>query len=86
MLNLAQKQAIDAYNRIAADPEFVELVHQREIALHNEASALRHARDQGRTQGQMQEREKWQGVLAGKNAENELLRRQIAEFQARLGS
>jgi len=43
----------------------MELARQREIALHNEASALRHARDQGQTQ----ERQKWQGVLAYKDAE-----------------
>jgi len=77
MLNLAQKEAIDAYNRIAADPEFMELARQREIALHNEASALRHAMDQGRTQGQMQERQKWEDVVAGKDAEIERLRTQL---------
>jgi len=51
----------EAYNQIAADPAFVELARQREIALHNEASALRHAREQ--------ERNKWQGVILGKDAE-----------------
>jgi len=70
------EQAIEAYNRIAVDPEFQELARQREIALHNEASALGNARRQG------QERQHWQGVAA----ENELLRRQIAELQARFGS
>ncbi|MCL2600005.1 MAG: hypothetical protein FWD88_02320, partial [Treponema sp.] len=68
-------------DRIARDPDFQELANQREIAAHNEASALRHARDQGRTQ----EREIWQGVVAGKDAENERLRMENAELKARLG-
>ena len=55
------EQAINAYSQIAADPAFAELARQREIALHNEASALRHARDQ--------ERNKWQGVILGMGAE-----------------
>ena len=63
------KQAISAYDRIVRDPDFQELANQREIARHNEASALRHARDQGRTQGWMQADKKWQGVVAGKDAE-----------------
>ena len=49
------------YNRIAVDPDFLELARQRETALHNEASALRHARTQ--------ERKKWQGVVASKDRE-----------------
>jgi len=55
------EQAISAYDRIAKDPEFQELARQREISLHNEASALRHARDQ--------ERKIWQGVVAKKGTE-----------------
>jgi len=40
------EQAIRAYHQITADPEFRELERMREMARHNEASALRHARDE----------------------------------------
>ena len=78
------KQAFSAYDSIAKDPDFQELARQREIARHNEASALRHARDQGRMQGQTQERKLWQGVVAGKDAENERLRTQNAGKDAEI--
>ena len=88
------EQAISAYDRIARDPDFQELANQREIARHNEASALRHARDQGRVQGQiqgqiqgrMQADKEWQGVVADKDAENERLRMELAALKARLGN
>jgi ubiquinone biosynthesis protein UbiJ len=64
--------------------EFRELERLRSLARHNEASALRHAAEV--------EREKWQFVVtdlrdtvADKYAENEQLRAQIVELQARLG-
>ncbi|MCL2600476.1 MAG: Rpn family recombination-promoting nuclease/putative transposase, partial [Treponema sp.] len=86
------EQAISAYDRIARDPDFQELANQREIAAHNEASALRHARDQGRMQGQMQADKKWQGVvamketeIAGKDAEIERILAENAALKARLG-
>ena len=68
------------------DPDFQELARQREIARHNEASALRHARDQGRMQGQTQERKIWQGVVAGKDAEIASKDAEIAALKARLGN
>jgi flagellar biosynthesis/type III secretory pathway protein FliH len=43
------------------------------MARHNEASALRHARQEGKeegmTKGMEQERGKWQGMVADKDAE-----------------
>jgi len=48
------EQAIKAYHRITADPEFRELERMRETARHNEASALRHARDEGKAEGLIQ--------------------------------
>jgi len=45
------EQAIKAYHQITADPEFRELERMREIARHNEASALRYARDEGKAEG-----------------------------------
>ena len=53
------EQAIRAYHQITADPEFREMERLREKARHDEASALRHARDEGKAE----EREKWQGVV-----------------------
>jgi len=40
------EQAIRAYHQITADPEFREMERMREMARHDEASALRHARDE----------------------------------------
>jgi len=74
--------AISACDRIMKDPDFQELARQREIARHNEASALRHARDQG----QMQADKKWQGVVAGKDAEIASKDAEIAALKARLGN
>jgi len=71
-------QAINAYKKITVTPEFRELERQRSFARHNEASALRHAQEE--------ERAIWQGVVAEKDAENERLRAQIAELQAKAGS
>jgi len=74
-------QAVEAYRGITALDEFRYLEILRERARHDEASALAHATKV--------EREKWQGViaekdaaLAEKNAENEKLRQMIASLQA----
>jgi len=68
-------KAIDAYYEIIASPEFQRLERMREDARYNEAAALHHARQQ--------EREKWQSVVADKDAENEQLRSRIAELEKR---
>jgi hypothetical protein len=53
-------QAIEAYHTIVVSDEFKELERLRELDRHNEASALEHAR--------REEREKFQGVIADKDA------------------
>ena len=68
------QQAIGAYREVMVSPEFRELERLRADARHNEASALRNAERKAETA----EREKWQGVVAEKDA-------QIAELRARLG-
>jgi predicted transposase/invertase (TIGR01784 family) len=55
------KQAIKAYHKITAASEFREMERLHSLARHNEAAALRHARDE--------ERKKWQNVVAGKDEE-----------------
>ena len=77
------KQAIEAYREVTATDEFKELERLRSRARHNEASALGHAR--------REERNKWQGVVAEKDAalaeKNAALAEkdaQIAELQAKL--
>jgi len=70
------EQALNAFDQIRASPEFLEIERQREIMRMNEASALRHARDK--------ERMKWEGVVAGKDAENERLRAENEALRARL--
>ena len=72
------EQAINAYQTVTVSPEFKELERLRSMARHNETSALRYERDEGRKE----EREKWQGVAE----ENEQLRSQIAELKAKLGN
>ncbi|MDR1665406.1 MAG: Rpn family recombination-promoting nuclease/putative transposase [Clostridiales bacterium] len=71
------KEAIGAYRHVSATDEFKEIERLRSRARHNEASALGHARREGRAEGEQAEREKWQGVVAEKDA-------LIAELQARL--
>jgi len=80
------EQAINAYQRITATDEFKERERLRHYARLNEASAIGDAEERG----EQREREKWQGVVAGKDAEianqaveNEKLRLQIAELQAK---
>jgi hypothetical protein len=45
------EEAINAYNRITVSPEFRERERARIYARHNEASALGHARREGREEG-----------------------------------
>jgi flagellar biosynthesis/type III secretory pathway protein FliH len=85
-------EAINAYNSITVSPECRELERARAYARHNEASALGHARREGEKEGIVkgiakgmeQERkkwqgmaEKWQGVVADKDAEIERLRAEL---------
>ncbi len=68
-------ETIGAYRQVTATDEFREIERLRERARHNEASALRRAR----IEGEEQEREKWQEVVAQKDA-------LIAKLQAQLES
>ena len=54
------EQAIKAYRQVTATNEFKEIERLRSLARHNEAAALHHAAEV--------EREKWQGVVADKDA------------------
>jgi len=56
---------IKAYHNVAASSEFREIERLRSLARHNEASALRHARDEAKAE----ESKKWQNVVADKDAE-----------------
>ena len=62
-------EAIRAYRHVAASPEFREIERVRSKARHDEAQAIYNA--------ERREREKWQGVVADKDA-------LIAELQAKL--
>jgi predicted transposase/invertase (TIGR01784 family) len=74
------EQAIRAYHQITADPEFRELERLREMARHNEASALRHARDEGKAEGRAEGKAEGRAEIARKmkNAGRPL--NEIAEF------
>ncbi|MDR1579913.1 MAG: Rpn family recombination-promoting nuclease/putative transposase [Synergistaceae bacterium] len=63
-------QAIEAYRSITVTEEFRTLERMRTDARHNEAAALQNAR----REGQREEREKWQEVIVGKDAEIARLR------------
>ena len=58
------KQAIGLYREVTADEEFREIERLRSRAQHNEASALGHARREGYREAD----EKWQTVVAKKDA------------------
>ena len=62
-------QAINAYNTVTVSPEFRELERLRSIARHNEAAAIRNAKDE--------ESQKWQTVVADKDAEIARLKSQL---------
>ena len=74
------KEAIGAYRTVTATDKFKELERLCSRARHNEASALGHAKREGYREAD----EKWQGVVAEKEAENEKLRKQLAELQTKL--
>jgi len=57
-------QAIGAYREVVVSPEFHELERLRADARHNEASALLHAQ----RKAENAEREKWQNIVADKDA------------------
>jgi predicted transposase/invertase (TIGR01784 family) len=73
------QEAIGAYRSITVTPEFIEAERLHSKARHDEAQVLFHAEQVG----EKREREKWQGVVAEKDAENAWLREQLAMFQAR---
>jgi len=56
------EEAIQAYHQITAESEFRELERLRELARHNEASALRHARNEGRAEGMAQVAQKMKAM------------------------
>ncbi|MDR2734757.1 MAG: Rpn family recombination-promoting nuclease/putative transposase [Spirochaetota bacterium] len=81
------EQAIEAYRQTKATDEFRELERLRSRARHNEAAALRHAREEAEKKADKKwqaERDKWQAVNAEKDtiiAENAAV---IAELRARI--
>ena len=70
------KEAIVAYRQVSTSPEFLEMERMRSKALHDEAQALKNAA----LKAELKERKKWEKV----RTENEELRKQIAELQAKL--
>ena len=68
------EQAIQAYHQITADSEFRELERLREMARHNEAAALRHARDEGIAEGEVK------GEAKGRTEERLEIARKMKEM------
>ena len=68
-------QAINAYYRITASPEFRELERMREKAGHDEAQALHHAEQKGRAEGRAESMLKMaQAMLSDGEPLNKILR------------
>jgi predicted transposase/invertase (TIGR01784 family) len=67
------KEAVAAYKSVAVSPEFYEIERIRDRTRHNEASAIGHARREAAAEAAaeatMREAEKWQTVVADKDAE-----------------
>ena len=71
----AMNQAINAYYRITASPEFRELERMREKAGHDEAQALHHAEQKGRAEGRAESMLKMaQAMLSDGEPLNKILR------------
>ena len=87
------QEVIDAYRSVTASAEFRELERLRSKALHDEAQALYDAEqrglgrglEKGLEKGRSEEREKWQSVVAEKEAELTNKDVLIAELMKRLG-
>ena len=72
------EQAINAYEKVSVSPEFKELERLRSLTRHNEATAIYYAEERGRDE----EREKWQGVVADKDAEIAHLKAQLEKVRS----
>jgi hypothetical protein len=80
------RDAVGAYRQVTATDEFRELERIRSRSRHNEASALYNAECRGESRGEQREREKWQTVIAEKEAvlaEKDTL---IAKLRAQLNN
>jgi predicted transposase/invertase (TIGR01784 family) len=62
-------EAINAYYSVTASTEFREIERTRSIARHDEAQALANAEERGIKLGEERAYEKWQSVVADKDAE-----------------
>ena len=78
--NAQVKGAVVKLRELSADERARDMYERREKALRDIDSRERWAR----AEGIKQEREKWQGVVADKDAENEQLRSQIAELRGKM--
>jgi len=83
---MSSTPALDKFNEeirkrygITPEQSLQEMERLRSLARHNEASALRRARKEG----EQREREKWQGVVADKDAELERLRAELAAIKTK---
>ncbi|GHU76520.1 hypothetical protein AGMMS49992_22340 [Clostridia bacterium] len=76
------KEAIGAYRYVTAQSEYQELERLREMARHNEASALLQAKQEAREESDA----KWQNVIADKDAELAEMAARIERLQSQLDS
>ena len=72
-------EAVAAYRQVSASPEFREYERIRSKARHDEAQALYNAELTGKRKGAAEERQKWQDVVADKDALIEELLEQLGK-------
>jgi predicted transposase/invertase (TIGR01784 family) len=78
------KEAVVKLRRLSADEQARWEYETKEKARRDKNMFERWAREEGEKAGEKRERKKWQVVVADKDAENEKLRKQIAELQLKL--
>jgi len=79
-------QAVEAYRGVTATEKFRYMEILRERTMHDEAQALGNARRKGLEEGRVVEREKWQNIIAGKDAQLVDKDAQLADKDAQLAA
>jgi predicted transposase/invertase (TIGR01784 family) len=80
------KEAVVKLRRLSADEQARWEYEMKEKIRMDTNMFQEWAREEGEKAGEKRERKKWQTIVADKDAENEKLRKQIVELQAKMGN